>query len=131
MQDAADRLPASLPEDSSIKVLVDTAKMRWRIERDYKELNSDLGPAYFEGKSWRGIHYHATLCIAACDFMIRERADFPLQAPASAKELAFPAIGDPSSPPVRPERHVQNTIATVRKTLTVVLAKTLARCPCC
>lgn len=68
--------PSTLPEDVSIEVLVDTAKMRWRIERDYEELKSELGLAHFEGRSWRGFHHHATLCIAAYGFLIRQRADF-------------------------------------------------------
>ncbi len=56
---------STLPEDTPIDVLVDTAKLRWRIERDYEELKSELGLAHFEGRSWRGFHHHATLCIAA------------------------------------------------------------------
>ena len=46
---------STLPEDTPIDVLVDTAKLRWRIERDYEELKSELGLAHFEGRSWRGI----------------------------------------------------------------------------
>jgi SRSO17 transposase len=53
---------STLPEDTP-DVLVDTAKLRWRIERDNEELKSDLGLAHFEGRSWRGFHHHATLCI--------------------------------------------------------------------
>jgi len=34
---------STLPEDIPINVLVDTAKLRWRIERDYEELKSELG----------------------------------------------------------------------------------------
>ena len=33
--------------------------------------------------------------------------------------------------PIRPERHVTNPIATVRRAITVQLARTLPRCPCC
>ena len=65
---------STLPEDTPIEVLVDTAKLRWRIERDYEELKSELGLAHFEGRGWRGFHHHATLCIAAYGFLIRERA---------------------------------------------------------
>jgi SRSO17 transposase len=72
---------SSLPENTPIDVLVDTAKLRWRIERDYEELKSELGLAHFEGRSWRGFHHHATLCIAAYGFLIRERAAFPPSAP--------------------------------------------------
>src|SRR4051794_26434347 len=42
-----------------------------------------------------------------------------------------PARIDPEVPPVRPERHVANSIATIRRHLIVALATTLARCPCC
>ena len=45
---------STLPEDIPFDVLVDTAKLRWRIERDYEELKSELGLAHFEGRSWRG-----------------------------------------------------------------------------
>src|SRR5271165_2334691 len=62
-------------------LLEDTAKLRWRIERDYEELKSELGLAHFEGRGWRGFHHHATLCIAAYGFLIRERAAIPPSGP--------------------------------------------------
>jgi SRSO17 transposase len=68
---------STLPEGIPIDILVDTAKLRWRIERDYEELKSELGLAHFEGRSWRGFHHHATLCIAAYGFLIRQRAAIP------------------------------------------------------
>ena len=68
---------STLPEDTDLATLVDITKLRWRIERDYEELKSELGLAHFEGRSWRGFHHHATLCIAAYGFLIRERAAFP------------------------------------------------------
>jgi hypothetical protein len=42
---------STLPEDTTIDVLVDTAKLRWRIEREYQDLKSELGLAHFEGRS--------------------------------------------------------------------------------
>jgi len=68
---------STLPEDATLLTLVDMAKLRWRIERDYQELKSELGLAHFEGRGWRGFHHHATLCIAAYGFLIRERAAIP------------------------------------------------------
>jgi SRSO17 transposase len=68
---------STLPEDSALEALVDTVKMRWRIERDYEELKSELGLAHFEGRGWRGFHHHASLCIAAYGFLILERSAFP------------------------------------------------------
>ena len=51
-------------------------KLRWRIERDYEELKQELGLGHFEGRNWRGFHHHATLCIAAYGFLVRERCLF-------------------------------------------------------
>jgi SRSO17 transposase len=68
---------STLPEDTPLSVLVDTIKLRWRIERDYEELKSELGLAHFEGRGWRGFHHHASLCIAAYGFLILERSAFP------------------------------------------------------
>ena len=56
---------------------------------------------------------------------------FPPQAPGSAKCLAYPCVPNPEAPPIRPERHVENSIATIRRQLTIALARTLMRCPCC
>jgi SRSO17 transposase len=56
--------------------LVRTAKLRWRIERDYLELKQEIGLGHFEGRGWRGFHHHATLCIAAYAFLVSERAAF-------------------------------------------------------
>jgi SRSO17 transposase len=70
-----------LPEDTPLAALVDIAKLRWRIERDYEELKSELGLAHFEGRGWLGFHHHATLCIAAYGFLIRERAAIPPSGP--------------------------------------------------
>src|SRR5271155_517428 len=49
----------------SFRALVDIAKMRWRIERDYQDLKQEIGLGHYEGRGWRGFHHHGTLCIAA------------------------------------------------------------------
>src|SRR6185369_2961501 len=56
---------ATLPENVSFERLVDLAKLRWRIERDYQDLKQEVGLGHYEGRGWRGFHHHATLCIAA------------------------------------------------------------------
>ena len=56
---------SNLPQAISLRQLVATAKLRWRIERDYEELKQELGLGHYEGRNWRGFHHHATLCIAA------------------------------------------------------------------
>jgi SRSO17 transposase len=61
--------------------LVDLAKLRWRIERDYQELKQEVGLGHYEGRGWRGFHHHATLCIAAYGFLISERETIPPSGP--------------------------------------------------
>jgi SRSO17 transposase len=68
---------SNLPESISLRRLVATAKLRWRIERDYEELKQELGLGHYEGRNWRGFHHHATLSIAAYGFLVRERCLFP------------------------------------------------------
>ena len=68
---------STLPEDVAFRELVDIAKLRWRIERDYQELKQEVGLGHFEGRGWRGFHHHAILCIAAYGFLISERETIP------------------------------------------------------
>ena len=67
----------TLPADISLERMVDQAKMRWRIERDYLELKQEVGLGHYEGRGWRGFHHHATLCIAAYGFLISEKETIP------------------------------------------------------
>jgi SRSO17 transposase len=55
----------SLPVDTDLATLVSLAKIRWRIEHDYRELKTGLGLDHFEGRSWIGWHRHVTLTTAA------------------------------------------------------------------
>ncbi len=68
---------STLPPSATLHELVEMAQSRWRIERDYQELKDELGLDHYEGRSWRGFHHHATLCIAAYGFLIAERGAFP------------------------------------------------------
>jgi hypothetical protein len=125
---------STLPEDVAFRELVDIAKLRWRIERDYQELKQEVGLGHFEGRGWRGFHHHATLCIAAYGFLISERETIPPQEivpPRSSRNLPYAKVTSPEDPPLRPERHVPNSIATMRRRLVAALATTLSRCPCC
>jgi SRSO17 transposase len=75
---------SSLPPDIGFARLVDLAKLRWRIERDYQELKQEIGLDHFEGRGWRGFHHHATLCIAAYGFLISEQETIPPSGPHSS-----------------------------------------------
>jgi SRSO17 transposase len=83
---------SNLPEDITFKRLVDFAKLRWRIERDYQELKQEVGLGHFEGRGWRGFHHHATLCIAAYGFLISERETIPPSGPRHAARRQISAL---------------------------------------
>jgi SRSO17 transposase len=83
---------STLPEDISFRDLVDFAKLRWRIERDYEELKQEVGLGHYEGRGWRGFHHHATVCIAAYGFLISERETIPPSRPCSTPRLSVLAI---------------------------------------
>jgi SRSO17 transposase len=83
---------STLPEDISFRDLVDIAKLRWRIERDYEELKQEVGLGHYEGRGWRGFHHHATVCIAAYGFLISERETIPPSGPCSTPRFSVPDI---------------------------------------
>jgi SRSO17 transposase len=82
----------------SFRALVDLAKMRWRIERDYLELKQEIGLGHYEGRGWPGLHHHGTLCIAVYGFLISERELIPPSGPHCARRVKKPAIPDSYRP---------------------------------
>jgi len=64
---------SDLPPDTPLATLVRLAKIRWRIEHDYRELKTGLGLDHFEGRSWTGWHRHVTLASAAQLFLTQLR----------------------------------------------------------
>jgi len=73
--------------DMPLRRLVDLAKMRWRIERDYEDLKQEAGLGHYEGRGWPGFHHHGTLAIAAYGFLISERERIPPSGPCSAAPI--------------------------------------------
>jgi len=85
---------STLAEDISFRAMVDVAKMRWHVERDYQELKQEVGLGDYEGRGWLGFHHHATLCIAAYGFLISERETIP---PSGPRQTAiFPQSAVPT-----------------------------------
>ena len=102
---------ATVDHDMPFRDLVDLAKLRWRIERDYQELKQEIGLGHYEGRTWRGFHHHGTMSIAAYGFLISERERFPPSGPhrsAAIEKSALPSdyrprgAPDPAAAP-RPE----------------------------
>jgi hypothetical protein len=51
---------SNLPADTPLHTLVLLAKLRWRVEHDYRELTQCLGLDHYEGRTYRGLHHHLT-----------------------------------------------------------------------
>lgn len=83
---------SDLPVKTSLKRLVAVSKQRWQIERDYEELKQEVGLDQYEGRNWRGVHHHATLCIAAYGFLVAERNRFPPSVQAGHLRLRTPRL---------------------------------------
>lgn len=73
---------ASLSEDTPPAELVRLAKIRRRIEHDYRELKTGLGLDHFESRTFTGRHRHVTLVTAAQLFLTLLRTDPKAAAPA-------------------------------------------------
>ena len=66
---------AQLGEQSlGLRRLVKTARARWRVEMDYRELKEELGLDHYEGRFWLGWHHHVTLVSMAFAFLRTEQA---------------------------------------------------------
>ncbi|MFI2207514.1 transposase, partial [Streptomyces sp. NPDC020192] len=64
---------SDLPSGMPLTTLVRLAKLRWRIEHDYREMKQALGLAHFEGRTWNGWHHHVTLVSVAHSFCTLQR----------------------------------------------------------
>jgi len=72
---------STLPPDTPIAELARLAKIRWRVEHDYRELKTGLGLDHFEGRSFTGWHRHVTLAALAQAFCTMIRTDPKVHAP--------------------------------------------------
>ncbi len=60
---------SNLPAETPLKRLVELAKLRWRVEHDYRELKQCLGLDHYEGRTYRGLHHHLTCVTVAHAFL--------------------------------------------------------------
>jgi SRSO17 transposase len=64
---------SNLPADTKPERLARLARLRWKIELDYKQLKGELGLDHYEGRSWLGWYHHTALVTAAHGFLTLER----------------------------------------------------------
>ncbi len=60
---------SNLPADTPLVTLVRLAKLRWRVEHDYRELKQCLGLDHYEGRAYQGLHHHLTCVTVAHAFL--------------------------------------------------------------
>ena len=60
---------SNLPAKTPLATLVHLAKLRWRVEHDYRELKQCLGLDHYEGRTYRGLHHHLTCVTVAHAFL--------------------------------------------------------------
>ncbi len=73
---------SNMPSDTPLEQLARLARMRWKIELDYKQLKGELGLDHYEGRSWLGWYHHTALVTAAHGFLTLERQNPNHQRPA-------------------------------------------------
>lgn len=66
---------SNLPAGTPLRDLVHLAKIRWRVEHDYRELKYGLGVDHFEGRNFTGWHRHVTMAALAQAFCTELRLD--------------------------------------------------------
>lgn len=123
---------STAPTEATLEQLVFITKMRWRIERDYRELKQELGLSHYEGRGWQGFHHHATLCIAAYGFLVAQRLSHggPKKTVLDQKRLPYPQTTSLAAAG-RAQRHVPDSIPTRRFLIAQAIARRFQRCPCC
>ncbi|MFC4456555.1 IS701 family transposase [Deinococcus sonorensis] len=73
---------------ATLNDLVAVTKRRWACEHGHRELKQEVGLSHFEGRSWRGLHHHAVLCLVALAFLQAIR----LEQPDGVQGETLPAI---------------------------------------
>ncbi len=73
---------ANLPAKTRPERLARLARLRWKIELDYKQLKGELGLDHYEGRSYLGWYHHTALVTAAHGFLTLERLHPSHQRPA-------------------------------------------------
>jgi SRSO17 transposase len=64
---------SNLPRSTKPGRLARLARLRWKIELDYRQLKGQLGLDHYEGRSWLGWYHHTALVTAAHGFLTLER----------------------------------------------------------
>ncbi len=95
---------SNAPLRTSVRQLLQWAHQRWTIEQSYQQLKEELGLDHFEGRSWRGLHHHLTLCFLAYGFLHLLR---------QGKKSGMDAAGGPALAQSAPEFYTMSALSGV------------------
>jgi SRSO17 transposase len=59
---------SNAPEDAKVETLVRVAFRRWNVEHSFRVAKSELGFADFEGRNYKALMRHMSLCLVAMGF---------------------------------------------------------------
>src|SRR5947208_4635978 len=91
---------SNLPPDAPLEALAALIKARWVCEQAHQQLKDELGLDHFEGRSWRGLHHHALLCLLAFAFLQHLRLGGK-----KGRDRARDRTAAPAEPARRPAAH--------------------------
>lgn len=86
---------SNFPETTALRQLAITARSRWAIEQQYRDLKTELGLDHFEGRSYPGWAHHAVLAAITFTFVQLERlrTTGPLPTFPEVRELVRDIMG--------------------------------------
>ena len=58
----------------------------------YQDLKQEVGLGHYEGRGWRSLHHHVTVCVAAYGFLVAEPAAFPPSGPTNLGKSSAIAV---------------------------------------
>jgi SRSO17 transposase len=64
---------SNLPPATTLEQAAGYWKERYQVEQGYRQLKRELGLDHFEGRSWNGVHHHATMTFLAYGFLAIEQ----------------------------------------------------------
>ena len=120
---------STLPEDIPFDVLVDTANCAGASSATTRNSKASSASPISKGEAGADSITTPSSASPPTVFSSANERRFPRPRQRQMSRLSF--VPNPEAPPIRPERHVENSIATIRRQLTIALARTLMRCPCC
>jgi hypothetical protein len=91
-----------------------------------------MGHNHYEGRNWLGFHHHGVLCMAACSFLVAERARlYPQNLLLSSSPLGYPEVSVRGGVPVLLTDTWTHQSRRYEYIRLAICRTSLPCCPCC